>query len=342
MPLPSGASVKWILLPTILNAPLKILASEPSLCDVAEVPTNPLDTLINGTVPIPLIGPDVVVPNPTFWISRNSSSTLRISLGLIEEIPESDMKETAAPIVVPPLFSKLNVNGVYANGYWVTPSIVISAFSSFFFISSLWRFPVPTSVNVNPIPLPPAVPVNLNVSLESLIAYTLEGILSVVIPVVNTSLIVDAVETFDMVTDQFGLSTKYVLSSPPTIDVDAVIELIPIAMTVPNEVLSPEKIPEPTLITDVLPIPVITVAPALTTSPWKYELNVWIPVIVVFAAIPSPNSRAPEVKPVEFAIPVIVEKPVSTISPVNKVPLTTVVPIPTEVAAMPINVDVGV
>ena len=127
---------------------------------------------------------------------------------------------------------------------------------------------------MNPIPLPPAVPVNLNVSLESLIAYTLEGILSVVIPVVNTSLIVDAVETFDMVTDQFGLSTKYVLSSPPTIDVDAVIELIPIAMTVPNEVLSPEKIPEPTLITDVLPIPVITVAPALTTSPWKYELKV--------------------------------------------------------------------
>ena len=123
-----------------------------------------------GKVPTPVIGPVFVVPKPTFLISKNSSSIFKISFGLIDDIPVSERYVAPTPIVDPPLFSRLNANGVYINGYWVTPSIVISDFSSFFFISSLWRFPDPTFVNVNPIPLPPAVPVNLNWSLVTLIA----------------------------------------------------------------------------------------------------------------------------------------------------------------------------
>ena len=127
---------------------------------------------------------------------------------MIDDIPESDRKVTPAPIVPPPLFSKLNDNGVYISGYWVTPSIVINDFSSFFFISNLWRFPDPLSVKVNPIPLPPAVPVNLKVSFVNLMAYTLWGIISVVMPVVCVPLKVVAVETFDISTDKFAVSVK--------------------------------------------------------------------------------------------------------------------------------------
>ena len=62
----------------------------------------------------------------------------------------------------------------------------------------------------------------------------------------------------------------------------------------------------------------------------------------MFAGIPSPNIIEPTDNPSEFAIPVTVENPVATISPVKIVPLTIVVPIPTEDAATPINVDAGV
>ena len=55
-----------------------------------------------------------------------------------------------------------------------------------------------------------------------------------------------------------------------------------------------------------------------------------MPDIVVFAGIPVPNIREFVTRPSEFAIPVTVENPVATISPVNIVPLTIVVPIPTE------------
>ena len=57
---------------------------------MAALPTNPLSTCITGTVPIPVIGPAAVVPKPTLLISKYSSLTLKISLGLIEEIPESE------------------------------------------------------------------------------------------------------------------------------------------------------------------------------------------------------------------------------------------------------------
>ena len=114
-----------------------ILIELPSVWVVAEVPTNPLLTSITGYVPTPEIGPTGRVPNPTLRISRNSSSNFTISLGFIDEIPESDKNVNPAPIVEV-LFARVYDNGVYIKGYWVTPSTVINAFSSFFFISSLW------------------------------------------------------------------------------------------------------------------------------------------------------------------------------------------------------------
>ena len=109
----------------------------PSECSVAAVPTNPLVTSITGNVPIPVIGPRTFVDNPTLSIRIISLSTFAKSLGRIDEIPERPIKVTAAPIVEA-LLSNLKFSGVYVIGYWLTPSTVIKAFSSFFFISSLW------------------------------------------------------------------------------------------------------------------------------------------------------------------------------------------------------------
>ena len=96
------------------------------------------------------------------------------------------------------------------------------------------------------------------------------------------------------------------------------------------------------MINPVFATPVITEDPAATTLPTKNVLVVPIPVTVVLAAIDEPRIFADNVISDVLAAetPVIVENPVIK-SPVNTVPLTVVVPIPTDVAATPARVEKG-
>ena len=89
----------------MLNEPRKILAVAPSSWTVAEVPTNPLSTFTTLKLPVPEIGPTDVVPRPTLSTFIYSSSTLKISPGKIEEIPEIEKKDVR-PVIDPPLSSK--------------------------------------------------------------------------------------------------------------------------------------------------------------------------------------------------------------------------------------------
>ena len=97
MLLPKGGSVKCILLPTKLYEPRCILADEPSLCDAAVVPATPLSTSTKLNVPVPVIGPIAVVPNPTNFTFMNSSSTFKRSPLAIVPIPDKENILSPAP-----------------------------------------------------------------------------------------------------------------------------------------------------------------------------------------------------------------------------------------------------
>ena len=67
-------------------------------------------------MPLFVIGPILVVPNPTFTISIYSLSILRIFLGDIVDIPLR--ANIVDPILIcPPFPDKVCDIGVYINGY---------------------------------------------------------------------------------------------------------------------------------------------------------------------------------------------------------------------------------
>ena len=98
--------------------------------------------------PLFVIGPILVVPNPTLIIPIYSLSIFRMSFGIIVDIPLKANTEESA-LILP---SKVYDIGVNCNGYWTTLSIVINDFSSFLSISSWCALPLPYEVNVTPIP----------------------------------------------------------------------------------------------------------------------------------------------------------------------------------------------
>ena len=167
---PLGDSTKWILLSTILYEPLYILADEESVWVVADDPTNPLETFTKGIVPIFVIGPWFVVPNPTFSIFIYSLSILRISFGTIVDIPLKANIEDAIEIV-PPFPDNVCTIGVLIIGYCTILSKVIIAFSFFLYISSWCAFPEPIEENTTPFPVKASffVSANLNLLESSLI-----------------------------------------------------------------------------------------------------------------------------------------------------------------------------
>ena len=109
-----------------------------------------------------MIGPIDVVPKPTFCTSTYSSPIFNKSVGFTVVIPLKDINSWLEFI------DSSNVYDIfeYDKGYCTIPLRLISVFSIFFFIVSLWAFPAPVLVNVNPIPLL-FVPVILNVFGES-------------------------------------------------------------------------------------------------------------------------------------------------------------------------------
>ena len=143
---------------------------------MADVPTNPLLTSTRVVVPIPVIGPIVVVPNPTLTTFIYSSSTFNISPPTTEEIPlkEIVVLELLIPVLLLSIFSfNVWLIGVNANGDWIKLLIVIIAFVLLLAISNRCAFPVPTPTKVT---AAPALVVDIwKLSLLILIANTLEG-----------------------------------------------------------------------------------------------------------------------------------------------------------------------
>ena len=174
--LPFGEDAKYMVLPTILKSPLYNLTVALWLCVAGAVPTNPLSASIKFADPVLVIGPRAVVPKPTEVTCIYSSSILITSSVVIVAIPVTSNIVLEVDIDAP-LFVKLVVTGVNANGAWTTLSILIKVFSDLLLISNSWALPPPVLGKVTAVPELAFASVNasLNVSLVNLIAYTSVG-----------------------------------------------------------------------------------------------------------------------------------------------------------------------
>ena len=174
--LPFGEDAKCIVLPTILKSPLYNLIPALLLCVVGAVPTNPLSTSIRFADPVLVIGPRAVVPKPTEVTCMYSSPILITSSVVIVAIPATSNIVLDVDIDAP-LFVKVVVTGVNANGAWTILSILNNVFSDFLLISNSWALPPPVLGKVTPVPelAFDSVNASLKVSLVNLIAYTSVG-----------------------------------------------------------------------------------------------------------------------------------------------------------------------
>ena len=174
--LPFGDEAKCIVVPTILKSPLYNLTVALWLCVAGADPTNPLSTSTRLADPVPVIGPRAVVPIPTEVICIYSSSIFITSSVVIVAIPATS-NILLEVVIDAPLFVKVVVTGVYANGAWTTLSILNKVFSDFLLISNSWALPPPILGKVTPVPelAFDCVNASLKVSLVNLIAYTSVG-----------------------------------------------------------------------------------------------------------------------------------------------------------------------
>ena len=190
---PLGASEKWIWLSTILNDPLWIDTDAEFACVFAKDPTTPLSSWTSFTLPLLVIGPTLVVPNPTLITLTYSSSINNKSVGLIEEIS----LKTANVALDAKFSDKLCVIPENLTGYWTSSSTSIIHFVFFSFIVNLWAFPSPRDAKVTPVPLWAAdvVIATLKVFSDTFMAYTVDGKTSVafiIIALVPTPTIVES------------------------------------------------------------------------------------------------------------------------------------------------------
>ena len=175
--MPLGASVKNILLSTILNEPVNLRIASLSEWDAAVLPNDPLSTPTKFIVPLPDIGPTEVVPTPTEDTFINSVPTSSISPSIIEDIPATLNTVDVDDMLPPTLFVTVVLTGVNAIGDWISPSISITVFSNFLVISNWWIFPDPKDTKVTPVPALAfdLLDANLNVSFVRRIAKTSVG-----------------------------------------------------------------------------------------------------------------------------------------------------------------------
>ena len=135
----------------MLNDPEWILPTTPSLCVAISVPNTPLSTPKMLNVPIPVTGPEDVVPNPTDVTFINSLPNLIISSRLISFVVFTQISVRVVDIL-PPLFTKVDVMGENAIGDWIIPSMTKTDFSSLFAIVKRCELPAPTLLNVTVAP----------------------------------------------------------------------------------------------------------------------------------------------------------------------------------------------
>ena len=149
---PFGASVKCTSEPIILKEPENTLPVTLLLWLDDNVPKEALSTPIILNVPIPVTGPDEVVPNPTDVTFTNSSPNLMWSSKLISAVASTHISVVVVEILPPELFTSVVVTGENAIGDWMIPSITNTVFSSRLAIVKRCEFPAPTFVNVLALP----------------------------------------------------------------------------------------------------------------------------------------------------------------------------------------------